>query len=131
MASAALLAFEQALGEIDDLGRADPTPPGGLPTHPTIARVVGRATAALLSSHFERYVYAVNEEATRHLAGLVTTGTEVPEPVRLLHTRVPLDVLLETSWEKRSAQLEDLMRTDGWLWSSGPPGALVHDRLLV
>lgn len=131
MASAAFRGFNQAVGEINDLERADPTPLGGQPVDPTIARVVGRATVVLLSSHFERYLYAVNEEAARHLTKSVTRGYQLPEQMRLLHARPALEDLLETSWEKRAAQLETFMTTDGWLWTSAPPGDLVHERLLV
>jgi hypothetical protein len=131
MASAAFRAFQHAVGEINDLERADPTPLGQQPADPTIARVVGRATVVLLSSHFERYLYAVNEEATRHLATFVTRGDEVPEMLRLLHARPALEALLETSWEKRGAKLCDFITTDGWLWTTAPPSGLAHGRLLL
>lgn len=94
MPSAALAAFQQGVQEINDLERADPTPIGGAPVDPAIARVVGRATVVLLSSHFERYIYAVNEEATRHLVTSITDGTQLPEAMRLLHARPALDSLL-------------------------------------
>jgi hypothetical protein len=131
MPSAALGAFQQAVHEINDLERADPTPIGGTPVDSAIARVVGRATIVLLSSHFERYVYAVNEEATRHLATSVTDGTQLPEAMRLLHARPALDSLFETSWDRRGSQLEEFLSTDGWLWMSISPTGLDHERLLT
>jgi len=131
MASAAIRAFQRAVAEINDLERADPTPLGRQPVDSTISRVVGRATVVLLSSHFERYLYAVNEEAARHLAASITRGNQVPELMRLLHTRPTLEAMLETSWERRAAQLGDFMKTDGWLWTDATPGNLEHDRLLL
>lgn len=130
MPSSALASFQDAVHEIKDLERADPTPIGGTPIDPAIARVVGRATVVLLSSHFERYVYAVNEEATQHLAMSVMDGTRLPEPMRLLHARPALDSLFETSWDRRANQLEEFLSTDGWLWMPISPARLDHERLL-
>src|SRR4051794_13832916 len=113
MASSALVAFQQAVGEIADLERADPTPVGGRPVDPDLTRVVGRATVVLLSSHFERYIYAVNEEAARHLESLVAGGNEIPELMRLLHARPAIESLLETSWENRATLMSEFMTTDG------------------
>lgn len=131
MQSPALVAFRQAVAEVSDLERADPTPRGGTPKDPAIARAVGRARVVLLSSHFERYVYAINEEATRHLSASLRTADDVPETLRLLHTRPPIEDMLETGWERRGPQLRQLMVSDGWLWSPTATGVLDHRRLLL
>lgn len=131
MPSEALAAFQDAVREINDLERADPTPIGGTPVDPAIARVVGRATVVLLSSHFERYIYAINEEAIRHLAISVIDGSQLPESMRLLHARPALDTLFATHWDKRSSQLEEFLSTDGWLWMPISPARLDHERLLT
>jgi RiboL-PSP-HEPN len=131
MASPALTAFRQAISEISDLERADPTPFGGKPTDPAIARALGRARVVLLSSHFERYIYAINEEATQHAAAYIGRADDLPAPLRLLHTQPALDSLLETGWDKRASKLADFMVSDGWLWTSGTSGPLEHQRLLL
>jgi hypothetical protein len=63
MPSQALLAFDKALEEVRDLGRAARPSLSERIESLRIARAVGRAQVVLLSSHFERYFYAVNEEA--------------------------------------------------------------------
>jgi len=85
----------------------------------------------LLSSHFERYIYAVNEEATDVINGSGVTGAYLPELLRLLHSRVIVDAMVETGWEHRAEQLRRFMRSDAWLWDSVPPGALDHEALLT
>jgi hypothetical protein len=63
MPSAALQVFIAALDEITHLGEAShPTLGPRAPESLNMARAVGRGQIVLLSSHFERYVYAVNEE---------------------------------------------------------------------
>ncbi|WP_320671884.1 HEPN domain-containing protein [Patulibacter defluvii] len=130
MASSALRAFQRALGEIQDLERADPTPSGGTPADSRVARAVGRASVVLLTSHFERYVYAANEEASRALVAALDGAERIPESMKLLHSRPAIEEMIETGWEKRGAKLHDFMASDGWLWSGGGTIVLEHDRLL-
>jgi RiboL-PSP-HEPN len=131
MASASLLAFRKGILEVDQLQHADPTPLGTPPTKPEITRVIGRASVVLLSSHFERYIYAINEEATQLLNDEEVAGDLLPETVRLLHSSEPIDVLLGTSWERRAEQLAEFIEREGWLWRSGSKGVLDHNRLIV
>lgn len=134
MPSDAIAAFVTAVGEVDDLESADPTPLGGAPVDPTTSRVIGRASVVLLSSHFERYIYAVNQEATAVLNQANASGTRLPEPLRLLHSRLGIETMLETGWERRAPQLRAFMATDGWLWTDdndNRPGLIEHDRLLI
>ena len=64
MPSKALEGLLSGLDEIDAMQRANPTPQeGGGLTKPDVVRALGRAEVVLLSSHFERYLYALNEEA--------------------------------------------------------------------
>ena len=132
MASGSLAAFASAIREVRDLERGDPTPRGGAPRDPALARVVGRASVVLLSSHFERYIYSVNEEAAAALNSTAHTSSRLPELLRLLHSRTAIDDLVDTGWERRAPSLRDLMVTDGWLWTDDlPSGAVDHRRLLV
>src|ERR1700691_3858214 len=105
MASGSLDAFVQAVDEITELQRADPTPQGRPPNEPATTRVIGRASVALLSSHFERYIYAVNEEATGVINAVTVAGASLPELLKLLHSRTSVDAMLKTDWEHRAEQL--------------------------
>lgn len=131
MASGSLVAFRRGLVEVDELQRADPTPLGAAPANPEIARVIGRASVVLLSSHFERYIYAINEEATQLLNEAEIQGHLLPEGIRLLHSQPPIDALIATSWEKRSEQLTSFIEMEGWLWRTGMSGVLDHNRFLM
>jgi len=131
MASQSLEAFVQAVQEVDDLQQADPTRPGGLPIDPTRTRVIGRASVVLLSSHFERYIYSINEEATTLLNSSGMPGELLPETLRLLHSRESIDSMLESAWKNRGDQLRSFVQNEAWLWSTTPPGTLVHGRLLT
>jgi hypothetical protein len=130
MASDALNAFVPALEEIDELLRADNTPVGGSPTDPAITKVVGRASVVLLSSHFERYFYAINEEAAAYLNAAGVCGRLLPEALRLVHSAGGVDAMVETQWQNRAEQLREFVKSDGWLWTSELDGRLEHKRLL-
>jgi len=67
MPSEALRAFKTALGEIVDLRSV--ARPSLASSSLRLARAAGRAQAVLLSAHFERYLYAINEEAIEFLNG--------------------------------------------------------------
>jgi len=131
MGSEAFGGFVRAVREVDTLQNADPTPRGTAPIDPAAARVVGRASVVLLSSHFERYIYAVNAEATRAVNTGGATGTALPEALRLLHSGVSVDDMLKTDWEHRGEKLVAFMRSDAWLWDSHPSGELDHERLVL
>lgn len=128
--SASLSSFHDALLEIEHLEQASPTRPGGSPNEPGITRAVGRAGIVLLCSHFERYFYAVNEEAVAFLNERGPQGHLLPEPLRLLHSRYPIDDISPTGWENRTAKLASFVETDGWLWSGDRSGRLQAVRLL-
>lgn len=131
MASNSLSSFATALDEVADLGRADPTAVGTPPVQPELTRVVGRASVVLLSSHFERYVYSINEEAARILNSTGVLGDVLPESVRLLHSRPSIDAMVETGWDRRTTKLQAFVQTEGWLWGEHRAGALDHERLLL
>jgi len=58
-----------------------------------LARVAGRAQVVLLSAHFERYIYSVNEEAVEFVNHLHIPAASLPENLRLLHSRYPVEVV--------------------------------------
>lgn len=131
MASESLNAFVEAVQEVADLQQADPMPSGGPPLDPMTTRVIGRACVVLLSSHFERYIYSVNEEATDVLNLNGISGLFLPESLRLLHSRTSVDAMLESGWERRGDQLRNFVQDEAWLWGAHPPRLLDHERLLV
>lgn len=131
MPSNALLALTTALGEVTDLTRAKWA--AGIPrsTELRLARVAGRASVALLSSHFERYFYAVNEEAVAYVNLSGVAPASLPSSLRLLHSKEPIDQLAAMVWENRDERLGSFVTTDAWLWAAtGLPGSLLHSRLL-
>ncbi len=132
MSSVAFRSLETALGEINEL-RHLVSPYANQTTAIALSRlrVVGRAQVVLLSSHFERYLYAVNEEAVLFVNSQNITASRLSDPIKLLHSKRPIDDIAETNWENRSAQLTALISTDGWLWSPGVIGNLSHERLLA
>jgi hypothetical protein len=132
MPSGALQMLSQALVEIEDLERGNPSKFGRKPVDPALTRAIGRASVVLLSSHFERYVHAVNEEATEYINRQQVPAAKFPEQLRLLHTKLPVDELGLCAWENRSTKLTGFVDNDGWLWSSGATtGLLQHARLLL
>jgi hypothetical protein len=132
MPSVALQQFLAALDEVGHLGNAShPTLTPNAPESLSLARAVGRGQIVLLSSHFERYFYAVNEELVAFLNVRQLNGSRLPVNVRLLHSAVPVDELGKTGWEQRLDKLETFATEDGWLWTQNAPGALLHERLLV
>jgi hypothetical protein len=133
MPSVALAELNVAFEEIDHLQAADPTPIGEVPVNPAVARAVGRASVVLLSSHFERYFYAINEAAIEALNSNDVAFATIPELLRLLHTKPAVEALSATNWEgqPRVGQLGEFVRADVWLWGGEPRGRLDPERLLT
>lgn len=98
----------------------------------TAAKAHGRACTVLLSSHFERYIHRINEEAVDWLNGTPRPLSMLPEELLLLHSQEPVDELSRTNWQKRADQLRAFASKDGLLWApNGATGRLEHERLLV
>jgi len=110
---------------------ADPTPVGEPPERPEVARVVGRASVVLLSSHFERYIYSLNEEAIELLNESGVVGSVLPEMLRLLHTQTVVDDLFGTQWQHRGEKLNAFVAGEAWLWGGAMTGELQHKRLVA
>lgn len=131
MPSQSLVSFVNALDEIDALRSAtnsflSPTDPVSLRT----ARAVGRGQAVLLSSHFERYIYALNEELIAYLNSQNLTSDRFGKSVRLLHSMSPIDDLAVAGWEHRADGLSGFVASDAWLWAQQGTGSINHTRLL-
>jgi hypothetical protein len=92
---------------------------------------MGRAEVVLLSAHFERYIYAVNEESAEWLVGSGIAVERLPDSVRLLLSRAPIDSLAATQWDHRAQQLRRFSQYEGNLWLDGKAiGQLDAERLL-
>jgi len=132
MPSSSLQALIAALDEVADLGAAShPTLARNSPESLKLARAVGRGQAVLLSSHFERYIYSLNEELVALLNTLNLSGDKIPDRIRLQHSIIPVDELGRTGWENRAPKLLDFMANEAWIWGAQSGGSIVHDRLLT
>lgn len=76
-----------------------------------------RACVVLLCSHYERYIYALNESAVDFLNQAQIKSTNVPLSLRLLQVRSAVDRLAETEWNRRESQLESLFAQYSTHWS--------------
>ncbi len=130
MPSDALKSLLAGIEEVRDLQAANPTPPGGLPDRPRVVRAINRGSVVLLSSHLERYLRGLNEEAVGVIDAATVGGYALPETLRLQHSKIPIDELAAAQWDNRAAMLSQLVEKDGWLWGSTPKANLEHDRLL-
>jgi hypothetical protein len=132
MPSAAVVSLRAAVQEVAILQAANPSPTGSAPQKPDLTRVIGRACVVLLSSHFERYIYAVNEEAVDRIRNSGAHSSMIPLDIRLQHSRQPIDELGATEWVQRRQGLEALSTTEAPLWIvNGISSKLQSDRLLT
>lgn len=132
MPSTSLQSLHLAIDEVADLGKAShPTLGSSDPRSLRLARVVGRGQVVLLSSHFERYIYSLNEELVTFLNSKNVTSDRIPEAVRLQHSVDPVEELAQTGWERRAQKLRTFVADESWLWAANGTGALAHDRLLA
>jgi hypothetical protein len=132
MASTALTALLEALQEIQALQLANPSPTAKSPFKgPAVKRAIGRGQVVLLSSHFERYIYEVNEEAIEFLLSIPIGVVALPVKIRLMHARAPIDAMVETSWEHREEGLRAFALHEAPLWDDGSDlQTFEHERLL-
>jgi hypothetical protein len=102
MPSAAVVSLRAAVQEVAILQAANPSPTGSAPQKPDLTRVIGRACVVLLSSHFERYIYAVNEEAVDRIRNSGAHSSMIPLDIRFntVGNR-------STNWELRSGSNAD------------------------
>lgn len=129
MPSQALTALKIALQEIPFL-RAAARHAKSNSHYFHVERAVSRAQVVLLSSHFERYFYAVNEEIVSHLKVVGLSSDRIPEILRLLHSQPLIDDLGDAQWDRRADLLKRFVTDEAWLWSGSNGGDISHDRLL-
>jgi hypothetical protein len=133
MPSNALSALVVGLAEIEALQRANPSPAKGSGLkRPEVVRAIGRSEVVLLSSHFERYLYALNQEAVDAVCNSGAISDVLPEKLKLEHSRQPIEIISSTAWERRAPILAQYSSQESWLWSPGTPVTFLDaDRLLM
>ena len=119
MPSQSLRLLETSIAELRALQRANPTPLGSALKRPEVTRAIGRASVVLLSSHYERYLRNLNQEAVESLLEERAPVDRLPGLFRLLHARLPVDQIVETSWDRRDEKLHSLISESGPLWVTG------------
>jgi hypothetical protein len=130
MPSAALSNLKRGLEEISALQAATPTIRDGL-RNPDAVRAVGRSAVVLLSSHLERFVYALFEEAVSAICQSAVPAQRLPNKLRLQHARQPVDELSLTAWERRADKLTAFAAGEALLWAEAAViNELSSERLL-
>jgi len=118
MSSKALDDLKKGVDEVKYLRRLSPLKDAiATGVKASTARAHGRACVVLLNSHYERYLRAVNEEALNWLIGSSIKSEELPEIIRLMHSRAAIDRISETNWDKRGEMLVEFADIDAKLWS--------------
>ena len=129
MSSNALIDLLYAVDEIDVLLALEPTEAGHAKLE--ARRLIGRSSVVLLSSHLERYVYAVFEEFAEELNRAQVPAAKIPLAIRLRHAQSAIDDLSDTGWENRASQLAQFAESDAGFWDGGRSAPqLDHERLL-
>jgi hypothetical protein len=134
MGSDALAGLQAGVAEVKALRQHYVVRRGHIPSgiEADAARAHGRASVVLLSSHWERYFRAVNEEAVAWLNSVGCSAAQLPLNLRLQHTRKEVDELGTMDWTRRENRLLDFASQEATLWtSSGTTGNLQHHRLLT
>lgn len=78
-----------------------------------------RACVVLMCSHYERYIYGLNEEATDFLNSLGLASERLPERVRLLQSKGMVEDLSLQQWDMRSRKLEEFATSHAPMWTPG------------
>ncbi len=130
MPSSAHNVLSQALQEVTELLRADPTPRGQIPPDPDLTRAITRSSVVILTSHFERYIRSVNEEAVGLLNVSLPLGQLLTERFRLQHSRVIVETMADAQWTNRADMLRSFASEDAWLWGGTNKGTLQHERII-
>ncbi|MGQ4414169.1 HEPN domain-containing protein [Streptomyces sp. SAS_269] len=78
-----------------------------------------RACVVLLCSHFESYLYNVNEQAVDFLNSCQLPAVRIPLEMRLLQARQPIDEMSLKQWVRREENLIEFIREHSSMWSNG------------
>jgi hypothetical protein len=134
MSSQSLAGLLAGVDEVRALRTRYPVPRGGIATgvEAVAAKAHGRACVVLLSSHLERYIRALNEEAVEWLNHQNCGLDRFTDEFLLMHSRGVVDDLAKMSWDRRGPALRDFVSAHATFWGAGgSTGAIQHDQLLV
>jgi hypothetical protein len=131
--SKALLNLLAGVDEVQALRSEFPVPKGIPSGYMALAaKAHGRSCVVLLSSHLDRYVYAVNEEAIDWINRAQCDIARFPDEFLLQHSKGAVDSIAARSWERRAESLREFIAVHGELWSpGGVSGSLNHAELLT
>ena len=104
--------------EVAALEQANPILRDGL-DNPSAVRALGRSAIVLLSSHLERFIYALFECASASICDQAIEVSRLPLMLRLEHSRLPIEDISSTSWERREAKLVNYSSTEAQMWVTG------------
>lgn len=113
--------------------REHPPHPARAVRHPIDRAQVAhrRACVVLLSSHYERFIYTLNEEAVGHVNQTRPKSTDVPLSIRLSACRSSIDQIAQTHWQRRGDGLTDFASSYAQLWdASATVSTISADTLL-
>lgn len=84
----------------------------------------------LLCSHYERYLRSVIEETVAAINTADVPGTSLTTELRLRHSFVAAERLVEREWTKRQERLAAFIASEAWLWGGSPKADLTAKSLL-
>lgn len=128
MPSQALAELRAGIDEIRTLRRHGPKVGQSRDPHLARAAVIAnrRSCTVLLCSHYERYIYALNEATVDFLNHLQISTDQVPEAIKLHQCREAVDLLAQSQWTKRGPRLEAFVGGDLELWRHGVPAPTIN-----
>lgn len=126
MPSDALSQLEQGLGEVRRLRGYSRQLSSNMKPHDRLQFVITarRACVVLLCSHYERYIYGVNESLIDVLNETAPQADRLPINMLLRQIKTPLETLATKEWTKREAHLKKLFEiySSHWLPGQGVTG---------
>ena len=73
----------------------------------------------LLCSHYERYIYGINESLIDVLNGIAPQADRLPIRMLLRQIKIPLEALATREWTQRETQLKQLFEIYAYHWLPG------------
>jgi RiboL-PSP-HEPN len=121
MSSTALQELELGLQEVLALRQHPPRLFGGARSNPAMLRATiahRRACVVLLCSHYERYLYALNDLVVDYLNQCALPSSDIPIKIRLLQARRPIDEMSRMHWDNREQELISFIAEHASMWNS-------------
>lgn len=119
MSSAALDELSLGLREVRALRAYSPRRVStAIPNHAVLDAEIAhrRASVVLLSSHYERYIYSINEQAVDLVNRLAPNSEQIPVTIRLLQAKGAIEVLSKIEWNQRAKHLESFSQNNSAHW---------------